>query len=110
MQNSEEALGELRVKYKASLAKRRELAEQLMELSESSSSEEANTDALANEVEKMNDEKSNVRRELEALTIRMSQKLEASRTVEDKIKEKDHEIFKLKQEVGTLTTYLQEEK
>ncbi|XP_057860638.2 uncharacterized protein LOC131069293 [Cryptomeria japonica] len=95
----EEALGALRVNYKSSLVKRRELAELLFELSENSSSEEANIDALANEVEKMNDEKSNLRRELEA-----------RRTVEDKIREKEHEIFKLKQEVGTLTAYLQEEK
>lgn len=67
-------------------------------------------DALVNDVEKLNDDKSNLRRELEALTIRMSQELEARRTIEDKIKEKEHEIFKLNQEVGTLTTYLQKEK
>lgn len=80
---SEEALGELRVTYKASLAKRRELVEQLYELSEISSSEEANIDALVNEVENLNDDKSNLRRELEALTIRMSQELEAKRIAED---------------------------
>ncbi|XP_059078096.1 uncharacterized protein LOC131876670 [Cryptomeria japonica] len=107
---SKEALGESRVKYKASLAKRRKLAKQLYELSESSSSEEANMDALVNEAEKLNDDKSNLRREIEALTIRMSQELEARRTVEDKIREKENEIFKLNQEVGTLTAYLQEKK
>ncbi|XP_059068172.1 uncharacterized protein LOC131858744 [Cryptomeria japonica] len=100
---SEEAQGELRVKYKTSLAKRRELAEQLYELSKNSSSEEANIDALANEVEKMNDEKSNLRRELEALTIQMSYELEARRASEDKIREKDHEIFKLNQEIDLVT-------
>lgn len=45
-------------------------------------------DALVNEVEKLNDDKANLRRELEALTIRMSQELEARRTIEEKIKEK----------------------
>lgn len=61
---SKEALRELRVKYKASLAKRRELAKQLYEISENSSFEEANIDSLANEVENMNDDKSNLRRGL----------------------------------------------
>lgn len=57
---SEEGLGELRVKYKSSLAKRRELVEKLIELSENSSFEEEKIDALSNEVENINDEKSNL--------------------------------------------------
>lgn len=67
-------------------------------------------DALVNKVEKINDDNSNLRKELEALTIKMSQEMEARRTTEDKIREKEHEIFKLNQEVGTLTGYIQEEK
>ncbi|XP_059064791.1 uncharacterized protein LOC131856861 [Cryptomeria japonica] len=98
---SKEALGELRVKYKASLAKRIELAKQLMELSENSSSEEATIDVLSNKVEMENDEKSNLRRELNALTIRMSQELEVRMTIEDKTREKENEIFKLNQEIDT---------
>lgn len=66
-----------------------------MELSEKSLAEEANIGALSNEVEMLNDEKLNLRRELEVLTIRMSQELESTRTTEDKIREKEHEIFKL---------------
>lgn len=107
---SKESLGELRVKYKASLAKKREVAERLYEISENSLFEEANIDALANEVENLNDDKSNLRREVEALTTRMSQELEARRVVEDKIKEKDHEISKLNKEIGTLHAHLHEEK
>ncbi|XP_059063932.1 uncharacterized protein LOC131856319 [Cryptomeria japonica] len=49
---SKEAFDLLKVKYKASLAKRRELAKKLLELNESSSSEEETIDALSNEVEK----------------------------------------------------------
>lgn len=41
--------------------------EQLLEVSESSSYDEANIGALVDEVEKLNDEKTNLRRELEAL-------------------------------------------
>lgn len=67
-------------------------------------------DALSHAVEKLNEDKSNLRKELEALTIRMSQELENRRNVEDQIKDNEHDIFKLNQEVGTLTTYLQEEK
>lgn len=40
----------------------------------------------------------------------MSQELENRRNVEDWIKDKEYEIFKLKQEVGTITAYLEEEK
>lgn len=43
-----------------------------MDLSENSSSVEENIDALVNEVEKLNDDKTNLRKELEALTIRMN--------------------------------------
>lgn len=107
---SEEALGELRVKYKDSLAKRRELAEQLYEISENSSFEEANIDALANKVKNMNDDNSNLSREMETLSIWMSQDLEARRATEDKIKEKDHEISKLNGEISDLHAHLHEEK
>lgn len=69
---SKEAHGELKVKYKDSLAKRKELVEQLLEFNESSSSDEENIDVLVNEVEKLNDNKTNLRRELEDLTIRIS--------------------------------------
>lgn len=44
-----------------------------------------NIDALVEEVEKLNGEKTNLRREMEALTIRMSEELEARRKVEDQI-------------------------
>ncbi|XP_059073482.1 uncharacterized protein LOC131874225 [Cryptomeria japonica] len=95
---SEEALDTLKGKYKASLAKRRELAKKMVDLNENSSSYEANMDTLVTEVEKLDDEKANLRRELEALFIRMIQELEARRTTQDKIREKEHEIFKLHQE------------
>ncbi|XP_059077972.1 uncharacterized protein LOC131876559 [Cryptomeria japonica] len=100
---TKEALDTLKGKYKDSLSKRRDFAEQLMEFTESNYFDEENTDALVNEVEKLNDDKANVRRELESLTIRMSQELEARRTTEDKIREKEHEIFKLNLEIGTLS-------
>lgn len=73
-----------------------------MEISDNSSSDEANIDALAEEVEKLNGEKLNLRKELEALTTRISQELEARRADEDLIKERDHEIAKIKQENATL--------
>lgn len=62
----------LRGKLKISQAKRRELSEKLLEISDNSSSDEASIEALADEVEKVNDEKLNLRRKLEGLTIRMS--------------------------------------
>lgn len=40
----------------------------------------------------------------------MSQELEAKRAIEYKIREKDHEISKLNQEIGTLYAHLHEEK
>lgn len=86
----------LRVKLKASLVKRRELTKQMLEISDNSSSNEANIDALAEEVKKLNSEKLNLRREVDGLTIRMSQELEARRAAEDLIKEIDHEISKIK--------------
>lgn len=61
-------------------------------------------------MEKLNESKANLRKELEGLTIRMSQKLENKRKVEDIMKDKEHEISKLKQEISTITAYLQEGK
>lgn len=81
-----------------------------MEFTESSSSDEANIDALVNEVDKLNDDKTNIRRKLEALTIRMSQEFEERRTTKDIIKDKDHEILKMNQEIGNLHAQLHEEK
>lgn len=81
-----------------------------MEIFDNNFSNEANIDALVEEVEKLNGEKLNLRRELEALTIRMSQEIEARRAVEDLIKEKDHEISKIKQENVALHEHWHEEK
>lgn len=81
-----------------------------MELTENSSSDEADMDALVEEVEKLNESKANLRIELEGLTIRMCQELDNRRKVEDLVKDKDHEISKLKQEISTLTTHLQASK
>lgn len=92
----------LRGKLKASQVKRRELSEKLLEISDNSSSNEANIEALAEGVEKVNDEKLNLRRELEGLTIRMSQELEARIAIEDLIKERDQEIIKSKWEKDTM--------
>lgn len=107
---SQRAYDELKIKYKASLAKRRELAKQMTEITENSSSDEAEMDALVQEVEKLNESKTYLRRELEGLTIRMSQELENIRKAKDLVKDKEHEIFKLNQEIGTITAYLQEGK
>lgn len=107
---TEEALVTLRGKYKTSLANRRDLTEQLLEVFESSSSNEANIGALVDEVEKLNEEKTKFKRELEALTIQMSQELEARRVAEDKIKEKENEILKINQENDTLYAHRHEEK
>lgn len=68
----ERAYDELKVKYKASLAKRREIVEKMLEITENSSSNEVDMDTLVKEVEKMNESKTNLRKELEGLTIRMS--------------------------------------
>ncbi|XP_057828876.1 uncharacterized protein LOC131040020 [Cryptomeria japonica] len=106
---SEKAYDELKVKYKESLTKRRELTEQLMEITENNSFDEADMGALVEEVEKLKKSKENLRRELEALTIRMIQELENHKKAEDLVKDKEHEIFKLNQEIGTLTAYLQED-
>lgn len=81
-----------------------------MKITENNSFDEADMGALVEEVEKLKKSKDNLRRELEALTIRMSQELENHRKVEDFVKDKEHEIFKLNQEIGTLTAYLQEGK
>lgn len=43
---SERAYDELKIKYKVSLAKRREIAEQMIENTKNSSSDEADMDAL----------------------------------------------------------------
>lgn len=72
LEASRNKLETLRVKLKASQVKKRELIEQLLEISDNSSSDEANIDALAEEVEKLNSEKLNLRREIEGLTICMS--------------------------------------
>lgn len=104
----EKAYDELKVKYKASLTKRREHAEKLMELTENSSSNEADMEALVEEVEKLNEYNAILRRELEGLTIRMCQELENWRKAEDLVEDKDHEISKLKQEISALTAHLQE--
>lgn len=79
--------------------KRREHAEKLMELSENSSVDEANMEVLIVEVNKLNESNSNLRKELEGLTIRMCQELENQRKVEDLVKERDHEISKPEQEI-----------
>ncbi|XP_059064938.1 stress response protein NST1-like [Cryptomeria japonica] len=47
---SKEALGELKVKYIASLAKTKQLSKQFYELGENNSSKEANIDGLSNEI------------------------------------------------------------
>ena len=62
---SEQAYDDLMVKYKASQAKRREHAEKLMELSENSSADEADMEALIAEVNMLNKSNSNLRKELE---------------------------------------------
>lgn len=72
LEASKNDLKNLRVKLKASQVKRKELTEQLLEIYDNSSSNEANIDALAKVVENLNGEKINVRRELEGLTICMS--------------------------------------
>lgn len=70
---TKEELETLRGRFKASLVKRREMTEQLLEIFDKSSLDEANIDALAEEVEKMNGRKLNLRRVLETLTIDMIQ-------------------------------------
>ncbi|XP_057873186.1 uncharacterized protein LOC131079291 [Cryptomeria japonica] len=69
----------------------REMAKELAE-----TEEELETLRVDEEVEKLNGEKTNLRRELEALTIWMSEELEARRKAEDQIQDKEHEIFKIK--------------
>lgn len=107
---TKEEIETLRGKFKASQVKRGELTKKLLEISDNSSSDEANIDALAEEVETMNGEKLNLRREIEALTISMRQELEARRAIEDLIKERDHKISKIKQENVNLHEHWHEEK
>lgn len=70
-----------------------------MDITDNSSFDEANIDALVEEVVKLNGEKLNLRRELEARWA-----------VEDLIKERDHEIAKIKQENASFHERWHEEK
>lgn len=74
----------------------------MLEISNNSSSDEANIDALSEEVEKLKGEKLNLRRELEGLTIHMSRELESKKAAEDLIKAKYQEILKIKWERDTM--------
>lgn len=69
-----------------------------------------NKGELAEEVEKLNGEKLNLRRELESLNICMSQELEARIEAEHLIKERDHDITKIKRENATLREHLNSER
>lgn len=102
----EKAYDDLMVKYKASQAKRREHTEKLMELSENSSANEVDMEALIAEVNKLNESNSNLRKELEGLTIWMFQEIENRRKTKDLVKERDCEISKLKQEMSALNAQL----
>lgn len=64
LEASKNEIESFRGKLKVSQVKRRELSKKLLEISDNSSSDEANIEALADEVEKVNDEKLNLRREL----------------------------------------------
>lgn len=81
-----------------------------MELTKNSSSNEADMVVLVEEVEKLNESNANLRRELEGMAIIMCQELEKWRKAEHLVKDKDHEISKLKQEISALTAHLQESK